>query len=359
MGLSVQPLRSRREKAEGLNPCVWIIVLNWNGRHHLQDCLGSLSTVDYPNYKILFVDNASSDGSVDFVKENYSAVMIIRNENNLGFAEGNNVGIRHALDHGADYVVLLNNDTRVEPDFLSELIRRSEENKGVGVLGGKILMSANPRTVNSTGVNLNLFAYGWDRDFGEDATELKREGGEVLAVSGCMMAVKKEVFEAVGFFDPKYFAYYEDVDFCIRVWKHTKFKIEYVPGSVIYHKFSASSSPDPSFKRRLMTINRYRLFFKHFPAREIAKIFPLMTLHRGVMIFGHLIKLDFRLFMTELMILLKNWALLPFTIISRNREGRRGVDATFFNEKIIHEMNRPTVRKDLLKKDRGSILTMI
>jgi hypothetical protein len=327
-----------------MNAYAWIVILNWNGKQHLQDCLDSLLSIDYQNYKILFVDNDSHDDSVSFMKENYPDVRIIVNSKNLGFAEGNNVGIRYALSQGADYIVLLNNDTRVEPDFLSRLIKRGEEKKDIGVLGGKVLMFHNPLIVNSTGINLNRFAYGWDRDFGEDATQVNRAGGEVLGVTGCLMAVKREVFDRIGLLAPEYFAYLEDVDFCLRVWKYTNFKIEYVPDSVIYHKFSASTSWNSSFKRRLMTINRYRIFFGHFPAWDILKIFPLLSLHRAVMLSSHLIRLDFKLFVMEILILLKHWALLPLTVFTRMKEQRRGVDISFFRGKVIPEMKRPSFK---------------
>lgn len=323
-----------------MNPSAWIIVLNWNGMQHLQDCLASLSSIDYPNYKVLLVDNDSRDRSVPFVKDNYPDVHIIVNSENLGFAEGNNVGIRHALSHGADYIVLLNNDTRVEPDFLTKLINRGEEKPDIGVLGGKVLMFHNPGIVNSTGINMNMFAYGWDRDIGEDNTQLNRSGGEVLAVTGCLMAVKRQVFERVGLLAPEFFAYMEDLDFCLRVWEYTDFKIEYVPDSVIYHKFSASA-PDLSFKRRLMTRNQYRIFFRHFAAMDILKIFPLLTLHRVAMLPGHLRRLDFRLLILEMLVLIKHLALLPFIVVIRIFEQKKGMNICRFREKIIPEMKRP------------------
>jgi len=324
-----------------MTPSAWIIILNWNGKHHLCDCLGSLSAIDYTNYRILLVDNASADGSVIYVKETFPHVQIIGNSCNLGFAEGNNVGIRYALSQGADYLVLLNNDTKVEPDFLSRLIGRGEEKKDIGVLGGKVLMFQNPGIINSTGINLNRFAYGWDRDFGENAGTLKREGGEVLAVTGCLMAIKKEVFKRIGLLDSAYFAYYEDLDFCLRVWKYTNFKIEYVPDAIIYHKFSASSSLNSRYKRRQMTRNQYRIFFKHFPVWDIVKIFPLLTLHRAIMLPGHLSRPDPGLFILEFVVLLKHWVLLPFTILTRIIADRKGADMSFFREKIIPEMKRP------------------
>lgn len=324
-------------------PFVSIIILNWNGKHHLSECLDSLSFLDYPNYEIVLVDNDSQDGSVPFVKLNYPHVHIIQNDRNLGFSEGNNVGIRYALSQGAEYIILLNNDTRVEPDFITHLIQRGEEKKEVGVLGGKVLMFYNPHTVNSTGVNLNQFAYGWDRDFGEEVHSVNREPGEVLAVTGSLMAIKREVFKKIGFLDPKFFAYFEDVDFCIRVWKHTDFKIEYVPQAVIYHKFSASVPGESSLKRYLMLKNQYRIFFKHFPLFKMLTIYPLFSMHRILRILNYLRRRDLSFFFIESFILLKYWILMPLLFLRHIPGYIKGSHKRFWNM-VIPEMNIPSFK---------------
>lgn len=323
-------------------PFVSIIVLNWNGKHHLKECLDSLLSLDYPKYKVVVVDNASEDGSVDFLKSHYPDIYLIRNEKNLGFAEGNNVGIRFALSQGAEYVVLLNNDTCVEPDFLTHLIQRGEEEKEIGVLGGKVLMYFDPRIINSTGVNLNQFAYGWDRDFGEEALRVNRERGEVLAVTGSLIAIKREIFEKIGLLDSKYFAYYEDVDFCIRVWKDTPFKVEYVPEAVIYHKFSASVSEEPYFKKNLMFKNQYRIFSKHFPLAETVKIFPLLLLHHFRQLLDHLKRGDFQLFLSKFLIMVKYVTLFPLIFFFRIPDSfKKEFNEKRFWEKVIPEKRIP------------------
>jgi hypothetical protein len=326
-------------------PFVSIIILNWNGRHHLKECLDSLSFLDYPKYKIVVVDNGSKDESAEFLKSHYPNVHLIRNQKNLGFAEGNNAGIRFALSQGADYVVLLNNDTRVEPDFLTHLIQRGEEEKEIGVLGGRVLMYFDPRIINSTGVNLNQLAYGWDRDFGEEALRVNRDGGEVLAVTGCLMAIKRGVFEKIGLLDPDFFAYSEDVDFCIRVWKYTHFRVEYVPKSVVYHKFSASASAESTFKNYLMLKNQYRIFLKHFPLAEMIKTFPLLLLHRSRILLGRLKRHDFYLFFAELLVMLKCSVLFPLIFILRIPDSfKKGLDETRFWKKVIQEKKLPSFR---------------
>lgn len=328
-----------------MNPFVAIIVLNWNGRTLLKECLESLSSLDYPNYKVIVVDNASEDGSPEFVESHFPNIHLIRNEKNLGFAEGNNVGIRFALALGADYVVLLNNDTQVERDFLTYLIKRGEEDKEIGVLGGKVLMYFAPHIINSTGVNLNRIAFGWDRDFGEEAYLTERERGEVLAVSGCLMAIKKEVFEKIGLFDPKYFAYYEDVDFCIRVWKHTSFRVEYVPESLIYHKFSSSLSEESQLKNYFMLKNQYRIFFRHFPVTHILRTFPLLIYYRFNNVPEYLKKKNFKLFFLEILIMLRYIISFPFLILLRTCDVfNQGVDQQRFWRKVLPDKKIPSVK---------------
>ena len=117
---------------------VTIILLNWNGKEDTIECLESLKHITYPNYEILLVDNGSTDGSVECFRERYPGMEIIENGENLGFAEGNNVGIRRAMDEGADYVLLLNNDTVVDPEFLGELVKVGESDPKIGIVGPKI-----------------------------------------------------------------------------------------------------------------------------------------------------------------------------------------------------------------------------
>jgi GT2 family glycosyltransferase len=326
-------------------PSVSIIVLNWNGKHHLEECLDSLSHLDYPAYKVVLVDNASTDGSVEWVASHYPQVHILRNQKNLGFAEGNNVGIRFALSEGAGYVVLVNTDTRAERDFLTHLVQRGEEDKEIGVLGGKVLMFFDPRVVNSTGVNLNQLAYGWDRDFGEEAQRIVRKRGEVLAVTGTLMAIKAGVFEKVGLLDPEFFAYYEDVDFCVRVWKHTHFRVEYVPESIIYHKFSASVSGESALKQYLMFKNQFRIFFKHFPPAEMVRAFPLLLLHRFRTLLGHLKGGDLSLIFAEFLVMLKYVTLFPLLFFLRIPDAvKKGVEERRFWEKVVPEKRMPSFK---------------
>ncbi|MEJ2367825.1 MAG: glycosyltransferase family 2 protein [Acidobacteriota bacterium] len=266
-------------------PKVFVIVLNWNGLRHLDECLGSLLASDYLEMHVIMVDNASADGSADYVREKFPSVILLVNDRNMGFSAGNNVGIRYALAHEADYVVLLNNDTRIEPDCIRRLVECGEDRPEAGVLGGTVLMYFDPGVVNSTGVNLNLWGYGWDRDFGRPYNPERKTPERVLGVTGCLMAIKRDVLKQVGLLDESYFAYYEDLDYCLQVWKATVYEVMTVPSAIVYHKFSASTAHASKRKAYLLMKNQYRLMVLHFSAPRLFAMAAPFCLHRLARLF--------------------------------------------------------------------------
>ncbi|MBC2706473.1 MAG: glycosyltransferase family 2 protein [ANME-2 cluster archaeon] len=222
------------------HPKVTIIILNWNGKEDTIECLESLKHITYPNYEILLVDNGSTDGSVECLRGRYPGMEIIENGENLGFAEGNNVGIRKAMDEGADYVLLLNNDTVVDPEFLGELVKVGESSPKTGIVGPKIYFYDSDR-IQSCGGRINFYKgvvqgqKKYHRDLNHSKEIINTE-----FLSGCAMLIKKIVFENVGLFDVSYFAYYEDTDLCVRT-KAAGYDLLCVQSSIIWHKGSQSS----------------------------------------------------------------------------------------------------------------------
>ena len=232
-----------------MNPKVTIIILNWNGKTDTIECLESLKHITYPNYEILLVDNGSTDGSVECFRERYPGMEIIENEDNLGFAEGNNVGIRKAMNEGADYVLLLNNDTVVDPEFLGEMVEVAENNPNAGIVGPKIYFY-NTNRIQSCGGKISFYkgaVYG-QKKYHTDLNHSK-ELVNVEFLSGCAMLIKKEVLENVGLFDISYFAYYEDTDLCVRT-KSAGYELFCIQSSMIWHKGSQSSK-----------VNRFGLYY--------------------------------------------------------------------------------------------------
>jgi len=210
-------------------PLVYIIILCWNGKKWLETCLSSVLSTQYPNFRVLLVDNGSTDGSKEYVKKHFPEVELLVNKKNLGYAEGNNRGIRLVLKKGVDYVALLNQDIKVEPDWLKNLVEIAEK-KGLGIL------SPMQYNYEDTALDKNFWLLiNENVDFQKHYKQEKLDiFYEVPRVIGSAMLIKRKVFEKVGLFDPIYFCYHEETDLCRRARYHG-FKIGVGTKSKVYH----------------------------------------------------------------------------------------------------------------------------
>jgi GT2 family glycosyltransferase len=258
-------------------PKVQIVLLNWNGWQDTLACLASLQGIIYSNYEIILVDNASSDGSVDKVRDAYPSVKVLRSQENLGFAAGNNVGIRQALENGADYVWLLNNDTVVEPDSLSHLVQRMKERPEAGMCGSTLVYYENRERVQAlAGARYNKWlgvaahiGDGIPRRNLPTADKVESQMSYIVAAS---MLVSRSFIETVGPMNESYFLYYEELDWSTRA--RGCFSIVYAPKSVVFHKKGSSigtskqTTPAEKRFRSEYFMVRSRLIFtrRYFPA---------------------------------------------------------------------------------------------
>ncbi len=225
---------------------VFIIVLNWNGKEDTIECIRSLKNIDYSDHRIIVVDNDSKDDSVKDIKELFSDVEIIENKENLGFAGGNNVGIDFAVSNGADYILLLNNDTTVDSVFLSELVKVGDSDKKIGLLGSKIYFHSDPERIWFAGGKVNCMKNSGSHIGLDEIDQAQYDKiREVGYLTGCCLLIKREVIENIEKLSEDYFLYYEDTDFSLRA-KNSGYKCVYVPGSKIYHKISRSTKPGSS-----------------------------------------------------------------------------------------------------------------
>lgn len=247
---------------EKMYPKVSIIILNWNGKEDTLECLQSLYQISYPNYEIILVDNGSTDDSVEVFKEKYPEIKLIQNNENLGFAEGNNIAIRYVLEIlKPDYILLLNNDTVVDPDFLDELVQTAETDPNIGVLGPTIYDYKPPRSLQSTGSKI-LWNHGDAINLTYEADVKAGTPKEVDAVTGCALLTKSEVFKKIGGLNKNYFAYFEEIEWCVRARK-AMYKIIYVPQGKIWHKGGATSSKITGFAVYHHTRNRFWFMKQH------------------------------------------------------------------------------------------------
>ncbi len=221
------------------HPKVSIIILNWNGLEDTAECLESLMKITYPTYEVIVVDNASEGDDVRILRERFGDyIHVIVNDRNYGFAKGSNVGIRYALDSNADYVLLLNNDTVVHPDFLSELVKDALVDKSIGIVGPTMYYYDQPEKACASAHFVdywagNLFA----RRRGQIDIEQVEDTVEVDCVSGFCILISRDVLLSAGLLDPRFFFGYDDVDICIRAAKRG-FRVLFVPRSKVWHKIS-------------------------------------------------------------------------------------------------------------------------
>lgn len=221
-------------------PKVSIIVLNWNGLEDTTKCLDSLRQITYPDYEVIVVDNASAGDDVAVLKKNYGEyIHLIENDENYGYSEGNNIGMRYALEKGADYILILNNDTVVDPRFLDELVAVAGENANIGVVGSKLYDMTHPDVLQGAGGKLNWYLEHRQRGQGKKDRGQFDEVADVDFLGGSCMLVRKEAIEKSGLLPTEYFLQWEDIDYCIGV-RRQGFRCVYAPKAKIWHKLSAS-----------------------------------------------------------------------------------------------------------------------
>ncbi|ABB33102.1 glycosyl transferase family 2 [Geobacter metallireducens RCH3] len=257
-----------------LSATIAIILLNWNGWRDTVDCVESCRKLDYPNFRIVIVDNGSTDGSEAILRERFPDVELIQTGANLGFAGGNNAGIRHALVRGADYVWLLNNDTVVEPGALGALVRVAESDPRVGMVGSKIVYFDDPWLLWFAGAVIDPERphRPFHRGLHERDTGQYDRVAETGYVTGCSLLARREMMAEVGMLDDDLFLYFEDADWSARAAR-AGWKLLYVPDSVVRHKESVSSGGAAS-PRLVYYTARNRLYFvrRNFPAKLAAAL---------------------------------------------------------------------------------------
>jgi GT2 family glycosyltransferase len=202
-------------------------------------CLASLSRLDYPVYDIVVVDNGSSDNSAAAIRADYPHLTLIETGENLGYVGGNNVGLQQAQSMGATYALLLNNDTEVSPDFLTLLVETAERELLAAIVGPTIYYFDRPEVIWSAGGVID-WRQGQTSMLGLDEVERGQFGQlprPVDFVTGCALLIKMSVVAQVGLLDPRFFAYYEETEWCVRV-SRAGFKILHVPLAKIWHKIS-------------------------------------------------------------------------------------------------------------------------
>lgn len=224
------------------SPKVFIVILNFNAFNDTKECLNSLKNIDYNNYEIIVIDNCSKDQSYIKLKEEFPENIMLRAEKNNGYAQGNNLGIKYALDKSADYICVLNNDVVVEKDFLTKVIRVMENDKNVGIAGPCICKYDEKNIIQAMGANINLYTGLTQGKFkGLKYEKVKKENIFVDYLGGACFISRKEVFNKIGLIPENYFLFFEETEFCLKAAREG-FKLLCIYESKIYHKGSSTIS---------------------------------------------------------------------------------------------------------------------
>jgi len=272
------PLKLRVELGEAVRdaelPRCAIVILNLNGRHHLKPCFETLRALDYPGdrYEVVLIDNASTDGSREELRREHSWVRLIENERNVGFSVGCNQGAKAAS--GAEVLVFLNNDMRVEPAWLRELVSPLVRDECQATTAK--MLSWDGKRINSVGGGMNFHGIGIQRGLDEVPGPEHEWARKSLFACGGAMAMRRDLFEETGGFDEEFFAYYEDVDLGWRTWI-LGHEVWYVPGAVCYHHHSSTSRRLPLAMIRLLQIrNPLYACFKNYDDENLRRVLPAM-----------------------------------------------------------------------------------
>ncbi|HWI84514.1 glycosyltransferase [Ramlibacter sp.] len=249
---------------------VSIVIVNYNGRHHLEKCLPSVFETRKVNFEVIVIDNGSSDDSVAWMREQWPQVRVIAESRNLGFGLANLVGARNAK---SNYLALLNSDTVVTPDWLEQLLRPLLLDPAIGATCSQLRLLARPEYLNARGGGMSRLGFGYDIDFGypfvapagpDDARPV-----DVLFPSGAAMLMRRTDFLDVGAFDPSYFMYHEDVDLGWRLWLLGK-RVVLCPASIVFHAFGGTTKSQQGTKFRDWMGNRHNLrsLWKNYELRN-------------------------------------------------------------------------------------------
>lgn len=254
-----------------LSPSVALVILNWNGRKHLEEFLPSVMLSAYPGLRIIVGDNGSTDDSLAFLNENYPGIELIRNSENLGFAAGYNEVLRKV---DTDYFVLLNSDVKVGPDWIRPVIELMESDPDIVVAQPKIMSYTRPEYFEHAGAAgglLDMFGYPFCRGRMFDTLEkdLKQyeHPVEIFWASGAAFFIKRNAWEQAGGFDPDFFAHMEEIDLCWRL-KNAGFKVVYCPEAQVYHLGGGSLSSESPYKTYLNFRNNLFMLQKNLPMSQ-------------------------------------------------------------------------------------------
>jgi GT2 family glycosyltransferase len=314
---------------------VSIIIVNYNGRHHLEKCLPSVFETRGAQFEVIVVDNGSSDDSVAWMREHWPQVRVIAEQRNLGFGRANLVGVHAAK---SNYVALLNSDTVVTPAWLAQLVHPLLVEPGIGAACSQLRLLARPELVNARGGGMSRLGFSYDVDFGfpfvAPASPEELAPVDVLFPSGAAMLMRKPEFLDIGAFDPAFFMYHEDVDLGWRIWLLGK-RVVMCPGSIVFHAFGGTTKTEMGASWRDWMGNRH----------DLRSLWKNYELHNALVATGQLVLLWLRTGQPGLALHALGWNLLHIRGTWRERRRlqrlRKVSDTELFARGLITEAVPP------------------
>jgi GT2 family glycosyltransferase len=266
-------------------PLIYIVILNWNAAVVTAECLQSLRSLTYSNYRIILVDNGSSDNSGEILATHFPEVHLLQMESNRGFTGGCNAGMREALENDADYILLLNNDTTVAPDVLEQLAATADMDETIAIVSPKILFADAPDRIWYAAGSYNWWQGAPSYNYKRRDSRSPGYPQAITFATGCAMLLRVEALKKVGLFDERFFAYGEDIDLTARMLK-AGYRAMYVPNARVWHKASHTSKRQLGFPYavRLSIRNELLLMTKHTTSWQ-RPIFLLIFFARRILYF--------------------------------------------------------------------------
>ena len=261
-----------------------IVILNYNAGELLEKCISSILKSNYKNFEIILVDNASKDESHKECKNKFPKIKLIENRENLGYCEGNNIGLRQV---DGEYCIILNPDTEVEPNWINEFLKEYK-NHGEGLYQPKLLATSNKTRINSGGNMMNIFGFGYSLGKGKEDSEEFDKFKLINYASGACLFTSKKILDKIGFFDPFLFAYHDDLELG---WRAAELGIKsfYAPSVIVYHSESFSFKWSPK-KFYLLERNRWYCILTHYSKSTFYKILPGLVIVEIMILFYFLSK---------------------------------------------------------------------
>lgn len=317
----------------------YIVVLNWNGKNFVEECLDSLLAQSYPA-EIIVIDNGSTDGSKELIEDKYAKkIHLIKEGTNHGFAGGVNIGIKHAMKNKADVVALFNNDAVADKNWLRYLIESMQKDMNLGIVTCK-LMRSDKKHLDSTGDFYSIWGMPFPRGRNQKDIGQFDNDEKVFGASGGASLYRTKTLKKVDLFDERFFAYFEDVDISFRV-RLAGWNILYQPEAMAYHKVSATSSKmAKSFTRYHSIKNFLMLYTKNMPVKLYWKYLPLFILQMLRLAASSLIRGGFFAYLKGLGMFL---LYLPGVLVSRWRIQRSSKLMTSEVNELLYHARPPRI----------------